>query len=512
MRERIGAQYSALDDLMEFVDEACDDASCRTTVYPNRESAVEQLRLCASEIQSYLHSQQANKQLDTTYSIAEQEIAVFVNKHSIKTDALRLVSGIWPTYENRFNGRVPPGYEDGAKQENAFGDLIFWQEILEHAKDSSAVVILSNDTKSDWRHYAPIIETYRGSQIGHEPRIGAVAQFPHPLLSFEALAAGIVHLDVISISILASLLELSAHNSAPLLLAAAFPRKVEAKPSPDWAALGIDRASLEPVQLIDISVDALREYEPSERFTELLIALKGTLQIRREALLDGALPALLSEQNAVGLARFGQAVFESSSETAGGVSMTDALTLASTLSLEARSAVLLGMLLGIYFTFDCNARSTPVGGTGQSVLTIALREPTKKVPQQLRGMLRLGDVWVLAVPPWREKSLPITFVLIAEDGTVSKRLDSILLNGVELLDSSSSEQRRISSLVQSARATLLELLRIVAVEFAIPEPALMLEQDPNTLVHWDEALGLGLLRMDRKRVMTDIELTMEDGD
>jgi hypothetical protein len=497
---------------MEFVDEACDDSSCKVSAYANRELAIEQLRLRASEIQSYLESQQANKQLDQTYSIAEEELVTFVNKHSIQTDALSFVSAMTPTFKNRFKGRVPPGYEDGKKPANAFGDLIFWQEVLDHAKDSSAVVILSNDMKGDWRHYAPTIESYRGRSMGHEPRTGAVVQLPHPLLSFEALTAGISHLDVISIPILASLLELQEQHSVPSLLAAAFPRKVEAKPRPDWAALGIDRANLDLVQLIDISIGTLRDYQPSERFNEVLAGLRGTVQERRETLLNPSLISVLGELNAVGLARFGQAVFESSFETAGAVSLADTLTLASSLTDEVRSAVLLGMLIGIYFNFDCDPRRSPVGRTGQSLLIIASREPTNKVRQQLRGILNVAEVWVLAVPPWREKSLAIKFALLPEDGTVSKRLDSIILRDIELVDSSSSESRRLTSLLGSPTASLRDVLRLVAIDFAIPEPMLVVDQDLDTVVHWDEALGLGVLRTDRKRVMTDFELMMEEGD
>jgi hypothetical protein len=510
MRERIDAQYSALDDLLEFVDESCDDASCRPSVYPNREAALDQLRLRATEIQSYLQSQQANKQLDTTYSSAEQEIVDFVNRHSVQTEALRFVSTMSPTYKNRFKGRVPPGYKDGGKPENAFGDLIFWQEILEHAKDTPTVLVLSNDKKVDWRHYSTSVETYRGRHLGHEPQIGAVAQFPHPMLTFEARVAGIVHLDVISIPILASLLEIQSQNSVPSLLAAAFPRKVQAKARPDWEALGIDRASLELVQLVDISIESLRGYEPSETFAEVLSSLTGTLERRREMLGGASLPVVLSELNAVGLARFGQAAFDSSRETEGAVSLTDVLVLASTMSQNSRSAVLLGMLIGIFFDSGCNPRNTPEGATGQSVMMIALEEPTKSLRQQLREMLRLENVWVLAVPPWRANSTPIDFALVAEDGVASKRLESVVFNGAELLDTASAESRRLSRFLGASIASVREILKVVAVECSIPVSMMSVEQDLDSLVHWDESIGFGILRTDHKRVMTDLELLMEE--
>ncbi|EJL6578017.1 PIN-like domain-containing protein [Vibrio cholerae] len=58
----------------------------------------------------------------------------------------------------RFEHRLPPGFKDGGKGENRFGDLIIWYEILSKSKelknDFEHVVFLSNDEKSDWV-YAP---------------------------------------------------------------------------------------------------------------------------------------------------------------------------------------------------------------------------------------------------------------------------------------------------------------------------------------------------------------------
>ncbi|WP_345849298.1 PIN-like domain-containing protein [Shewanella algae] len=60
--------------------------------------------------------------------------------------------------DTRFEHRLPPGFKDGGKGENRFGDLIIWYEILSKSKelknDFEHVVFLSNDEKSDWV-YAP---------------------------------------------------------------------------------------------------------------------------------------------------------------------------------------------------------------------------------------------------------------------------------------------------------------------------------------------------------------------
>ena len=49
--------------------------------------------------------------------------------------------------------KLPPGYKDGNKDENAAGDLIIWHEILQLAKfKHQHVIFVSGDEKADWWH------------------------------------------------------------------------------------------------------------------------------------------------------------------------------------------------------------------------------------------------------------------------------------------------------------------------------------------------------------------------
>jgi hypothetical protein len=64
----------------------------------------------------------------------------------------------------RYSHKLPPGFQDGAKDLNSYGDLIIWQEILEYCKSDSVkkAILITNDAKKDWV-YAPnkIIENSR---------------------------------------------------------------------------------------------------------------------------------------------------------------------------------------------------------------------------------------------------------------------------------------------------------------------------------------------------------------
>lgn len=56
-------------------------------------------------------------------------------------------------WERRVNHKIPPGYKDGGKDQNAGGDLIVWQTILDVGRTrQKSVLFVSGETKPDWWH------------------------------------------------------------------------------------------------------------------------------------------------------------------------------------------------------------------------------------------------------------------------------------------------------------------------------------------------------------------------
>lgn len=60
----------------------------------------------------------------------------------------------------RFQHRIPPGYGDASKQENRYGDLILWLEIIElaqaRAECSQFLLVTNDESKSDWSYSPPL--------------------------------------------------------------------------------------------------------------------------------------------------------------------------------------------------------------------------------------------------------------------------------------------------------------------------------------------------------------------
>lgn len=52
---------------------------------------------------------------------------------------------------NRFSKKIPPGYKDSNKDDNQYGDLIIWKEIIDFSKEKDVdIVFVTQDVKEDW--------------------------------------------------------------------------------------------------------------------------------------------------------------------------------------------------------------------------------------------------------------------------------------------------------------------------------------------------------------------------
>lgn len=72
--------------------------------------------------------------------------------------------------EQRYASKIPPGYKDAGKDNNQFGDLIIWKEIIKFAEaNHTSVIFVSRDLKEDW-----ILELH-GLKCG--PRIELIKEF-----------------------------------------------------------------------------------------------------------------------------------------------------------------------------------------------------------------------------------------------------------------------------------------------------------------------------------------------
>ncbi len=129
------------------------------------------------------------------------EVVAFINdltpEHTTIYSQLKEVTQVG---EGRFTTSIPPGYRDRRKEGNSsessnlapvtanrYGDLIFWKEVLLHARrnKAEALVVLTNDRKTDW--YMGASSTLEIDPSLHNLRKNwKPVPRPHPMLVTEA--------------------------------------------------------------------------------------------------------------------------------------------------------------------------------------------------------------------------------------------------------------------------------------------------------------------------------------
>lgn len=164
-----------------------------------------------------------------------QQIATHLSPVILDSDLATLCVRASSEGPGRFEQRLPPGFRDEDKNENRFGDLIIWFEILAKAASSAAVLpkvlFISRDEKSDWV-YAPKMrmEIVRGTRkpIGNarpevklaDPRL--VAEFRRAtghanltITSISTLVEGLSKTNPGQFAHLAAAIQINTEEAAP---------------------------------------------------------------------------------------------------------------------------------------------------------------------------------------------------------------------------------------------------------------------------------------------------------
>lgn len=165
------------------------------------------------------------RQWQKSYQKHSSEVIAFINANTPeKTPVHDYFLDLPDLGAGRFVGSIPPGFQDrrkrgsggSAKRENReapadsnrFGDLVFWKELLDHAKDigARAIIVLTNDRKNDW-----YLGGTEPAQL--DPSLLALRKSwkpvprPHPMLAMEArLVAKSEELELLDAPYLAALL------------------------------------------------------------------------------------------------------------------------------------------------------------------------------------------------------------------------------------------------------------------------------------------------------------------
>lgn len=209
---------------------------------PHRNSS--QLRLAARD--AFIELNSIAKILQTwmkeTSEGSRDELVKFINAHCLKSDVVfDYLKTLDVLATNRFDSRVPPGFQDRGKKQRAkgmedktpepsnfAGDLIFWREILDHSQKQNRfwrkienIIVLTDDGKNDWVVGGGEAARPAGSLFSDISTNWNPLPIAHPMLQFEALSQSRVQRVVlINRKLLGALFH--TQNVAPSYVNAAF--------------------------------------------------------------------------------------------------------------------------------------------------------------------------------------------------------------------------------------------------------------------------------------------------
>jgi hypothetical protein len=189
VKKTLSDAQTKYDEFARLASERADDAVCLAKGYTGRESYVGEVE--QSIVRFGLLKRVVELDEEQLHQAAE-EVIDFVNTHVMASDIRPIIRELSLTGSFRSGHRVPPGFHD-KKEENRFGDVIIWEEIVEDllaaGHDSSGqsrhVVFVSRDDKTDWATSAPFVRNIYGAaqrSIGDQELDVVLA---HPLLVHE---------------------------------------------------------------------------------------------------------------------------------------------------------------------------------------------------------------------------------------------------------------------------------------------------------------------------------------
>lgn len=416
-----------------------------------------------------------------------QEVAEYIDQLLLPGSLDELIDDIETNERVRNRGSIPPAFQDAHKRrgdkggnaeageerqkaDNSFGDLVFWREVLRHAKQArcGAVIVLTKDRKNDWyekRHGTEGIEPDFFRRVSNPLPVPT----PHPLLVREAHDFGAGTLDLLDPMYCGVLLEQSGTGYRRFASAVVDVDLADPPNSPkaarSWASrfgpsvrvLGADRDEQntedddeeEPFDASVLDEQLLRSAgPPAEEAKHALEGIRaGDLAARTEAF-AGLAAAELEDWRVDDLVALGRLAAELSLE--GVAPATDFLQNLRDLGPDFPSTVRLPVYFGALGSLYLSKELVPIPPSGARAAMTLLDMSTSAEMQGATARLSqiLGE---LGVPNAIASTAPIELEVVIQPSANNKSpadLVAIKADGRNLMtDTQTEEPLRFSSLL-----------------------------------------------------------------
>ncbi len=183
------------DEFLELAAERAEDGASRRSGFTDRIDYLTALNVSQAQ---FKRLQKAVSLEEQQARLASAEVVTFANRLMMDSDTSAILSRLQPVGQFRYDHRVPPGFQD-KKEENQFGDVIIWEEMLDDmaaarltAKGAlrrqpaaTDAIFLSRDKKTDWVTAAAWLSGVEAEPIKSNRELDMDVSLPHPLLQHE---------------------------------------------------------------------------------------------------------------------------------------------------------------------------------------------------------------------------------------------------------------------------------------------------------------------------------------
>jgi PIN like domain len=526
VQKTISDTLAKYDEFRRLASERADDAICLAKGYADRTSYIAELE------QSVIRLDKLSKVIeldDPQIRQAADEVIEFVNVHVLASDIAPLMERLSVTGAFRFSHHVPPGFLD-RKEENRYGDVIIWEEIIEdlsaarldHDDHQLHAVFISRDSKTDWVSAAPFVRNLAGQAQRPNRDQELDVTLAHPLLvhDFAHRAKG----DRLYIShpgFLASVLTFSARRRGETCRieswhAAAHRSDLLSRLAgsllPDATTPIVTERPASPAQPVAVPAPT-RVVAPDAAESALdiidtgsILALRSTTEVlqyqealpgEQSDLLVGWLQQLV--QGDLSPYKVGQVIAELSiRESPGWPEQVPAVleSLAATLDSNSLNRFALSLIMHAYFDRFGDPLRRPRAKLGAVVLDLERDERLRPAFRALHRLLTQADIQLPYVPgAAARRSVRFDIDLMSGSGNTPRHVRDIRLGGestlTDLLDDNSP--RSLSSLLgrsPSDGCFVGELRMLIAHEYLVPADLLSGDQNDKRRLTWSPAAAL----------------------
>lgn len=408
-------------------------------------------------------------------------LAGVINDHVIASDLYSGLSTLEADYEARLTGEHPPGYKDRKKEQNRYGDLLFWREVVAFCRATlpESIVLCSNDTKPDWAFTPPtMIDDTEGMppnrQVPNNGLRGFKIVLPQPLLVHEIgreLPGFRMHLMTLPM-----LSRVSAMDERMPGLVQAYSSIAQQRQEPRDGEVPEETPS--PPAPERSFEEARRNLARIDQAAEAVVALEAVLA---SGTLSGA-----------ELRGLGRGIVEAAQEGPEATELFGRTLLSQADAAGAGwGALFEGMLLAAYTREDGRARAKPLDRLLPALFDAARRDGARPAVDRLRTELGTARSRFLLLPG-DDGRVDVNVVSRGREGDAA-RLAGLTAGTVELVVDASRRRtaNTLFALSGDVSSTTVErFLDIVANHFRVPADRVALNLALADTVSWDELQAL----------------------